>query len=271
MADAPALGAGAAKAACRFDPDLAYQVPERRRRARVERAPGEPAPRRTVRSASRTYTLPAMLVTTTPAPKSSVLLEVELPPERLDKSIDEAVRRLARRTKVAGFRPGKAPAVHARAGPRTSARPRRGDRHLLQDAYRDALNEEGIVPLTQAGVDVVQAEDGKPFMFTATVQVRARGRRSATTGTSTSRPRSRRSTTPRSTRSSTSCATRTPRSGRSRIAAAKDGDYAVIGFVGHAGRRAVRRRRVRADAADPRRGAPDPGLRGQPRRPAVGD
>ena len=27
MADAPALGAGAAKAACRFDPDLAYQHP----------------------------------------------------------------------------------------------------------------------------------------------------------------------------------------------------------------------------------------------------
>ena len=26
MADAPALGAGAAKAACRFDPDLAYQL-----------------------------------------------------------------------------------------------------------------------------------------------------------------------------------------------------------------------------------------------------
>ncbi len=26
MADAPALGAGAAKAACRFDPDLAYQI-----------------------------------------------------------------------------------------------------------------------------------------------------------------------------------------------------------------------------------------------------
>ena len=50
-----------------------------------------------------------MHVTSTPAPKSSVLLEIELPPERLDQSIDEAVRRLARRTKVAGFRPGKAP------------------------------------------------------------------------------------------------------------------------------------------------------------------
>ena len=109
MADAPALGAGAAKAACRFDPDLAYQSPSAVRPARAGYASGEPPPRRTVRSAGRTYNLPAMLVTTSPAPKSSVLLEVELPPERLDKSMDEAVRRLARRTKVAGFRPGKAP------------------------------------------------------------------------------------------------------------------------------------------------------------------
>ena len=48
---------------------------------------------------------------------------------------------------------------------------------------------------------------------------------------------------------------------------AKNGDYAVIGFDGHPRRRAVRGRLGRADAADPRRGAPDPGLRGEPRRP----
>ena len=53
---------------------------------------------------------------------------------------------------------------------------------------------------------------------------------------------------------------------RSRAAARKDGDYAVISFVGLARRRAVRGRDVRADAADPRPGAAHPGLRGQPRR-----
>ncbi|MHB8460257.1 MAG: trigger factor family protein, partial [Candidatus Limnocylindrales bacterium] len=50
-----------------------------------------------------------MNVTSSPAPKSSIVLTVELPPERLDRAVDEAVRRLSRRTKVAGFRPGKAP------------------------------------------------------------------------------------------------------------------------------------------------------------------
>ncbi len=44
--------------------------------------------------------------------------------------------------------------------------------HLMQDAYRDALVQEGILPLTNADVEVVQAEEGKPLIFKATVPVR---------------------------------------------------------------------------------------------------
>src|SRR4026209_2327336 len=50
-----------------------------------------------------------MNVTATPAPKSSVILEVEVPAERLGRAVGEATRALSRRTKVPGFRPGKAP------------------------------------------------------------------------------------------------------------------------------------------------------------------
>ena len=112
-----------------------------------------------------------MQVTSTPAPKSSVLLEVELPSERLDRSMAEAVRRLARRTKVAGFRPGKAPRFMLERVLGPTAVLDEAVELLLQDAYRDAIREQGIVPLAQADVDVVQAEEGKPFKFTATVQV----------------------------------------------------------------------------------------------------
>lgn len=48
-------------------------------------------------------------ITTTPAPRSTVTLEVELPADRVARSIDESVRRLGRRTRVPGFRPGKVP------------------------------------------------------------------------------------------------------------------------------------------------------------------
>ena len=44
--------------------------------------------------------------------------------------------------------------------------------HLVQDAYRDALIKEDILPLTNADVEIVQAEEGKPVVFKATVQVR---------------------------------------------------------------------------------------------------
>ena len=44
--------------------------------------------------------------------------------------------------------------------------------HLVQDAYREAIVEQDIVPLTNADVEVVEAEEGKPLRFKATVQVR---------------------------------------------------------------------------------------------------
>jgi trigger factor len=118
------------------------------------------------------YTSPAMNVTATPAPKSSVILEVELPAERLSRAVDEAVRALSRRTRVAGFRPGKAPrpVLERVLGP-GAVLDEAVDR-LVQGAYRDALIEQAILPLTNADVEIVQAEEGKPLIFKATVQVR---------------------------------------------------------------------------------------------------
>jgi trigger factor len=113
-----------------------------------------------------------MTVTASPAPKSSILLEIEVPAERLDRAVREATQRLSRRTRVAGFRPGKAPRpiLERVLGP-TAILDEAVD-HLVQDAYRDAILEQGIVPLTNADVEVVEAAEGKPLRFKATVQVR---------------------------------------------------------------------------------------------------
>jgi trigger factor len=113
-----------------------------------------------------------MQITRTPAPKSSILLEIELPPERLDRAIDAAVRALSRRTRVPGFRPGKAtrPVLERTLGP--GAVLDEAVDHVLQDAYREALIAEDILPLSNADVEVVQAEEGKPLIFKATVPVR---------------------------------------------------------------------------------------------------
>jgi len=113
-----------------------------------------------------------MQVTTNPAPNSSVVLEIELPPERLSRAVDDAVRRLSRRTRVPGFRPGKAPRpmLERTLGPGVVLD--EAVEHLVDDAYREALVEQSILPLTNADVEIVQAEEGKPVIFKATVQVR---------------------------------------------------------------------------------------------------
>jgi trigger factor len=112
-----------------------------------------------------------MNVTTSPAPRSSVLLEIELPPERLDRAIADAVQRLSRRTRIAGFRPGKAPrAVLERAlGPEAIVDD--AMEHLVADAYRAAVREKSIVPLADPAIEIVEAEAGKPVIFKATVQI----------------------------------------------------------------------------------------------------
>jgi trigger factor len=113
-----------------------------------------------------------MQVTSTPAPNSSLVLEIELPPERLNQAVDAAVRRLSRRTRVPGFRPGKAPRpmLERTLGPGVVLD--EAVEHLVDDAYREALVEQSILPLTNADVEIVQAEEGKPVIFKATVQVR---------------------------------------------------------------------------------------------------
>ena len=113
-----------------------------------------------------------MQITRTQAPKSTVQLEIELPPERLERAMNDAVRALARRTRVPGFRPGKAPrpVLERHLGPGVVLD--EAVDHLMQDAYREAIVQEAILPLSNADVEVVQAEEGKPLIFKATVPVR---------------------------------------------------------------------------------------------------
>src|SRR6478672_8102610 len=112
-----------------------------------------------------------MQITRTPAPKSTVQLQIELPPDRLDRAVDVAVRTLARRTRIPGFRPGKAPrpVLERHLGPGVVLD--EAVEHLVSDGYREAMIEQDLLPLANPDVEVVQAEEGKPLVFKATVQV----------------------------------------------------------------------------------------------------
>lgn len=113
-------------------------------------------------------------VTTRPEPGSKMVLEIEVPPGEVDKHFATAYRHVAERTKVPGFRPGKAPRhVIDRFVGRGSVLAEVID-HLVSDSYEDALRQSDVWPIDQPDVDIDPAglAEGQAISFTATVPVR---------------------------------------------------------------------------------------------------
>ena len=120
-----------------------------------------------------------MNVTTTPAPRSTVVLEVELPADRLQKAIDESVRRLGRRTRVPGFRPGKAPRVMLERAlgvqrDNPAANPIYDDAkdQLFTATMGGALEEADLDALTVPDPEWIRFEEGAGATYRVSVPVR---------------------------------------------------------------------------------------------------
>ena len=95
-----------------------------------------------------------------------MVLEVEIDDERLQRSLDQAYRRLAPRTRVPGFRPGKAPRpLVERALGHDRLLQEAVDR-LLPEAYEEAVQAQGLDPIGAPELEVLQME---PVRFKATV------------------------------------------------------------------------------------------------------
>ena len=113
-------------------------------------------------------------VSTRPEPGSKMILEIEVPPDEVDRHFATAYRHVAERTKVPGFRPGKAPRqVIDRFVGRGSVLAEALD-HLVSDAYEAALRQTDVWPIDQPDVDIDPAglTEGQAITFTATVPVR---------------------------------------------------------------------------------------------------
>ncbi|OGN83279.1 MAG: trigger factor [Chloroflexi bacterium GWC2_73_18] len=113
-----------------------------------------------------------MKVTSTPGPRSTVVLDVELPPDRLARSLDRATRDLARRTRVPGFRPGKAPRTVLERVLGEGAVFEEAVEQLIPSSLEEALVEAQVIPLDRPSVEVLQREEGKALIYRATVPVR---------------------------------------------------------------------------------------------------
>src|ERR671918_1427260 len=113
-------------------------------------------------------------VSTNPQPGSRVQLDIEGPASDVDRHFATAYRHVAERTKVPGFRPGKAPRhVIDRFVGRGTVIAEAID-HLVSDAYDAALDQVAILPIDQPDVDIdpTGVVEGQTVRFTATVAVR---------------------------------------------------------------------------------------------------
>jgi trigger factor len=113
-------------------------------------------------------------VSSNPQPGSRVQLDIEVPATDVDRYFATAYRHVAERTKVPGFRPGKAPRnVIDRFVGRGTVVAEAID-HLVSDSYDAALDQVAILPIDQPKVDIDPAivAEGQSVRFTATVAVR---------------------------------------------------------------------------------------------------
>ncbi len=104
-------------------------------------------------------------------PPSRAVLEVEVPADEVSRGVSAAAARLARRVRVPGFRPGKAPrALLERYVGRNELYAEAAE-SLVSSAYHHALHEVGVTPVGRPEFDVAALDESRPLTFTATVDV----------------------------------------------------------------------------------------------------
>src|SRR3954453_8933642 len=107
-----------------------------------------------------------------PLEGNKVKVSVELDEGELEKAIDAAFRKIARETRIPGFRPGKAPRriLEARLG--TDVAREEALRDALPDYYIKALEEQDVDAMRPPGSEITSGHDSGPVQFEAVVGVR---------------------------------------------------------------------------------------------------
>jgi trigger factor len=98
------------------------------------------------------------------------VISFEIPRAEFDEDLDRKLVKYGRQLKIAGFRPGKAPAniVKARYGAtiRTEV-----VEDVIQKSFEDACTQNDIVPIARARVGDLRFEEGQSLTFTIETEV----------------------------------------------------------------------------------------------------
>ncbi|MDP2663709.1 MAG: trigger factor [Dehalococcoidia bacterium] len=107
-----------------------------------------------------------MQITTEKLEENQLLLNIQVEEEVIEKSMDQAYRRLVQRTNIPGFRRGKAPRSMVERFVGRTALLEDALERLLPDLAQKAMDEEGIKAVAKPRIEVVQVD---PVIFKAVV------------------------------------------------------------------------------------------------------
>ncbi|MBV9041517.1 MAG: trigger factor, partial [Acidimicrobiia bacterium] len=107
-----------------------------------------------------------------PLEGNKVKVSVEVEEGEFDKAIDAAFRKIARQTRIPGFRPGKAPRriLEARLG--TDVAREEALRDSLPEFYVKALEEQDVDAIAPPEIEITSGQESGPVQFEAVVEVR---------------------------------------------------------------------------------------------------
>lgn len=101
-----------------------------------------------------------------------VSLDIEVDSEKVESALERAYRKVVRSVNLPGFRKGRVPRPVLERHFGVEVLYEEALDALVPEAYTAAVEETEIEPIDQPEFDVVEFEAGKPFRFTATVQVK---------------------------------------------------------------------------------------------------
>jgi len=110
-----------------------------------------------------------MKVSTENPGNCQTVLTIEAEANELDKSLDEAYRRLVNKVSIPGFRKGKAPRPILVQHIGKDSLLEEAFEHLVPDLYKQAIESEELEPIARPEIEVVQSE---PLVFKATVALK---------------------------------------------------------------------------------------------------
>ena len=98
-------------------------------------------------------------------------LSIRVPAERLAKEKAVAAKRLAQKVRLPGFRKGKVPA-HVLEKQFGGAVEQEMLEQVMNSAYKEAIQQEGLVPISQAAIENVHYHAGEDLTFDVQFEVR---------------------------------------------------------------------------------------------------